>query len=156
MKATNCVVFAIGLALVVPCGAEAPKAKLDQLAWMAGAWQGPDGDAQVEEHWIAPKGGTMLGVNRTVSGGRTVEFEFLRIEQQGDSLVYLASPGGRPATPFKLVESGEARAVFENPNHDFPRRVSYRLNADGSLTARIEGTRGGKPASKEWTWRRAR
>ena len=128
-------------------------ARLDQLAWMAGDWQMSDGDAEVEEHWIAPKGGLMLGIGRTVKGGRAVEFEFMRIEQKGEGLVYLASPGGRPATPFPLVERGESSAVFESAL-EFPRRVSYRKNADGTLTARIEGTRDGRPAAREWTWRR--
>jgi hypothetical protein len=137
---------------VVPVRA-APSARLDQLAWMAGDWGGPDGTAAVEEHWLAPKGGLMLGLGRTVKDGKAVDFEFMRIEQQGETLVFLASPGGKAATPFALVETGATRAVFEGAP-EFPRRISYRRNADGSLTARIEGTRDGKPASKEWTWRR--
>ena len=132
----------------------APSARLDQLAWMAGDWGGPDGTAAVEEHWLAPKGGLMLGLGRTVKDGKAVDFEFMRIEQQGETLVYLASPGGKPATSFPLVERSETNAVFESVL-EFPHRVSYRKNADGSLTARIEGTRDGKPASKEWTWRRS-
>lgn len=150
----------LALALVCvasPLRAESPaapplKASLAQLAWMAGDWQMSDGDKVVEEHWMAPKGGLMLGIGRTVEGGRAVEFEFMRIEQKGDGLVYLASPGGRLATPFPLVERGETSAVFES-TLEFPRRVSYQKNADGSLTARIEGTRDGKPATKEWTWK---
>jgi hypothetical protein len=156
---TRILVLVLSCAASRPAPAESPaapplKASLAELAWMAGDWQMSDGDAAVEEHWMAPKGGLMLGIGRTVKGGRAVEFEFLRIEQKGDGLVYLASPGGRPATPFPLVERGETSAVFESAL-EFPRRVSYRKNSDGSLTARIEGTRDGKPASKEWTWRRA-
>lgn len=30
--------------------------------------------------------------------------------------------------------------MFENPAHDFPQRVSYRLAPGGRLLARIEGT----------------
>ena len=30
-------------------------------------------------------------------------------------------------------------AVFENLHHDFPKRILYRKNSDGSLTARVEG-----------------
>jgi hypothetical protein len=151
---TRVLVLAVVCAAAPPAPAASPlKANLDQLAWMAGDWSGPDGEALVEEHWRAPKGGLMLGIGRTVKGGRAVEFVFMRIEQKGDGLVYLASPGGKPATSFPLVERSETNAVFESVL-EFPRRVSYRKNADGSLTARIEGTRDGKPASKEWTWRR--
>lgn len=128
---------------------------LGELAWMAGAWEGDDGRMQMEEHWLAPKGGTMLGLHRDLASGRTVGFEFLRIEALADGIVYVASPQGRPGTPFRLVESGAKRAVFENREHDFPQRILYWLDADGSLHARIEGPQDGKPVSQEWTWRRA-
>jgi hypothetical protein len=128
---------------------------VESLAWIAGAWEGDDGRVQMEEHWLAPKGGTMLGLHRDVASGRTVGFEFLRIETQGDGIVYVASPQGRPGTPFRLVESGPKRAVFENPEHDFPQRILYWLDAEGALHARIEGLQGGKTASEEWTWKRA-
>lgn len=135
--------------------AEGPAARIEQLAFMAGTWGGPAGAvAEVEEVWLEPKGGLMLGLGRTVKDGKAVEFEFLRIEQQGETLVYLASPGGKPATPFPLAALDATSAAFESAL-EFPRRVSYRKNPDGTLTARIEGVRNGKPAAREWTWRRA-
>jgi hypothetical protein len=121
---------------------------------MAGSWGGPSSGADVEEVWLAPKGGLMLGIGRTVKDGKAVDFEFMRIEQKGDSLVYLASPRGRPETPFPLASLDASTAVFESAL-EFPRRVVYRANPDGTLTARIEGTRNGQPAAREWTWRRA-
>jgi hypothetical protein len=133
--------------------APAVPARLEQLAFMAGNWGGPAASAEVEEVWLAPKGGLMLGLGRTVKDGKAVDWEFLRIEQQGETLVYLASPGGRPATPFPLAAIDTTSAAFES-TLEFPRRVSYRKNPDGTLTARIEGTRGGKPAAREWTWKR--
>jgi hypothetical protein len=104
---------------------------------------------------MSPKAGTMFAVHRDVKNGKTVGFEFLRIEEQGGSLVYIAGPEGKPATPFKLVESGGKRIVFENDTMDFPRRIVYFRDGE-TLHARIEGTRGGKPAAKEWVWRPAR
>jgi len=61
-------------------------------------------------------------------------------------------PGGKPATDFKLVEAGPECAVFESAL-EFPRRVLYWREGD-ALHARIEGTRKGKPAAREWVWRR--
>jgi hypothetical protein len=133
--------------------AEGPAARIEQLAFMAGTWGGPAGGAEVEEVWLAPKGGLMLGLGRTVKDGKAIEFEFLRIEQQGETLVYLASPGGKPATPFPLAAIDATSAAFESAL-EFPRRVSYRKNTDGTLTARIEGVRNGKSAAREWTWKR--
>src|SRR5262245_15635489 len=92
-----------------------------ELAWIAGDWQtAPGGRAQIEEHWIPPAGGTMMGVSRTVAGGKTAEFEFLRVEQREDGIYYVAQPKGRcPATDFKLTRVTAQEAIFENPTHDF-------------------------------------
>ena len=127
--------------------------RLEQLAWMAGSWGAPSGGADVEEVWLAPRGGLMLGLGRTVKDDKAVDFEFMRVEQRGETLVYLAMPRGAPATPFPLASLDASSAVFES-NLEFPRRVSYRKNPDGTLTARIEGTRNGQPAAREWTWKR--
>ena len=129
-------------------------AELSALAWMAGNWTGVQEGVEIEELWLAPKGNSMLAVHRDVSNGRTVSFEFLRIEATAEGITYWASPKGKPAVPFRMVESQVNRVVFENAEHDFPRRIIYWLTDEGSLHAKIEGTLGGKPAAEEWKWRR--
>jgi hypothetical protein len=143
------------VALAVPEPAPSAGATLDAVAFLAGAWEGRDADGvEMEELWSAPKGNSMLGLHRDVARGRTVSFEFLRIAVEAEGVVYWASPQGRPATPFRLVESGARRAVFANPAHDFPKRILYWIDAAGALHARIEGEGGAQ--ALEWTWRRAR
>ena len=125
--------------------------ELDDLAWMAGSWCGvTDRGATQEELWMPPKGGMMLGLHRDVAPSGRSAFEYLRIEDQGDKIVYQASPGGRPPTPFTLVETGEHSAVFENPENEFPKRILYSLAPDGALIARIEA--GDRAIS--WRWQR--
>jgi Domain of unknown function (DUF6265) len=134
--------------------AQAPP-RVDALAWMAGSWAGNDGRNDHEEHWTAPRGSTMVGMHRTMRGGRTVEFEFFRIEERDGALVYLSQPGGRsPATPFTARSVEGTRVVFENLAHDFPQRLIYWLDGD-VLGARIEGTVDGKLRSQEWRWARS-
>ena len=82
----------------------------------------------------------MLGMSRTVAGDKTVEFEYLRIEQRADGIYYVAHPKARcPGTDFKLTRASATEAVFENPQHDFPKRIIYRKTGDDSLTATIDG-----------------
>jgi len=123
---------------------------LSDLAWLAAGWQGTMGKAQIEEHWIQPAGGMMLGVSRTVAGGRTVSFEFLRIESRADGTFYVAQPQGRPPVEFKLTQRAENRAVFENPQHDHPKIIRYSKEVDGSLHAEIEGDEKGKHKKMEF------
>lgn len=128
---------------------------IEDVSWLQGAWVNESSGRRTEEHWIAPRGGTMLGLSRTIAGDRTVAFEYLRIEARGDDLVFLASPGGRcPATPFTLSSISTDRVVFENLEHDFPQRIIYQIAPDGTMKARIEGTSRGQEKHMEWTWTR--
>jgi hypothetical protein len=125
--------------------------KIADLAWMSGDWQtAAGGRAQIDEHWTLPAGGTMLGVGRTIAGDKTVEFEYLRIEQRANGIFYVASPQGRPATDFKMTRLSGQEVVFENPEHDFPKRIIYKKNADGSLVATIDA--GEKTKSQTFTY----
>ena len=115
--------------------------KIEDLAFLAGSWVAEAGAVRVEEEWLCPSADTMIGMGRTtdVASGKTVFFEYLRIEKRPDGLVYVAQPKGGPATEFRLVRLEAGTAVFENPAHDFPKRVVYARRADGGLTARVEG-----------------
>ena len=141
-----------------PAGRTAP-GDLGDLAWMTGRWEGEADGTTTEEIWLEPRGGIMLGLHRDLPASGRASFEYLRIENEDDGIVYMASPGGAPPTPFLLVSSGvktSKRAVFENPGHDFPERITYWLGEDGRLHTRVEGRIDGKPASKEWSWSRRR
>ena len=120
------------------------KQSIAGLEWMSGDWQTTRDRAQVEEHWTKPAAGTMLGMGRTIVGDRTAEFEYLRIEQRGDEIYFVANPGARcPGADFKLTRLSEQEAMFENPQHDFPKRIIYRKNVDG-LVATVDGGEGTK------------
>ena len=125
---------------------------LVDLAWMIGDWQtAPGARRQIEEHWTTAAGGTMMGMGRTVAGDKTVEFEYLRIEQRAEGIFYVAHPKARcPGTDFKLTRVSGTEAVFENPQHDFPKRVIYRKADGDSLTATIDGGEGTKATTFEF------
>lgn len=128
-------------------------AELASLSWMSGSWGGTQGPLKLEEHWSTPAGGLMVCMHKDVRDGKAVSFEFLRIVQRGDSLVFVALPRGRNETPFPMKEMSDRRVVFENLEHDFPQRVLYWSDRKGTLSARVEGTIDGKAESEQWTWR---
>jgi hypothetical protein len=104
---------------------------------------------------MAPAGGTLLGMSRTVEGGRTVAHEFLEIKETAPGkLAYVAHPSGQTETAFPLAKIGVHEAVFENPEHDFPQRVLYRLDGEGVLRARIEGLQAGRVKGIDFPMRR--
>ena len=122
---------------------------LADISWISGDWQTePGGRRQTEEHWTNVAGASMLGMSRTVTGDKTVEFEYLRIEQRADGIYYVAHPKARcPGTDFKLTRASATEAVFENPQHDFPKRIIYQKTANDGLTASIDGGEGAKAMS---------
>ncbi len=144
-------IASVGVSRVESQGAK----DLSALSWLTGAWSGVQDGVEMEEHWLAPKGNTMLGLHRDVKGEKTVSYEFLRIDSTPEAITYWASPGGRQPTPFRLAENRDNRVVFENKAHDFPQRIIYWLDKDGALHAKIEGTMDGKAASEEWTWKKS-
>ncbi len=133
---------------------EAEGPSLQELAWMAGYWSSDDDGERMEECWLPPDGDMMLGVHRDIGASGKTGFEYLRIVASEEGVVYLASPGGRPATPFTLVQSDGERAVFENLEHDFPQRIIYWRQGE-VLHARIEGEMEGALGGMEWSWERA-
>ncbi len=115
------------------------------VSWLAGCWTQQGREAGSTEQWMAPAGGLMLGMARTLKNGRAVQFEFMQIRANADGrLSFVAQPQGKPPTEFGLLRQSESEVVFEDPAHDFPQRVLYRLAAPDRLLARIEGQLNGQ------------
>lgn len=156
--------FAIAILAGAPAHAEdvcaLPSARANTspaaIAWLAGNWIQSDKTRAVRERWAGPYGGVLLGVGVTTQGDATKSFEFFRIAKTPTGLSYFASPNAAPPTEFKAIEVCADKVVFENKAHDFPQRVIYRKNADGTLTARIEGLLKGKLQGEDWTYRAER
>jgi hypothetical protein len=148
------------LLLLVCCGSilaygQTPPAGLDTLSWLAGCWEATANGRTVTEQWMKPLGDMMLGMSRTVRQNRTVEHEFVRLERDSAGAIrYLVRPSGQADASFTLVRLGPGYAVFEDPAHDFPRRILYQRVPPDSLRARIEGEINGTPRAVDFPYRR--
>jgi len=144
------------VALGLTAQAQSPKPTLNDLSWLAGCWEANLKGREVTEQWMKPGGGIMLGMARTVSKGKAAEFEFTQIREQDDAIYYVAKPSGQAEASFKLIKLQNKEAVFENPQHDFPQRIIYRLQSDGSLFARVEATVKGQLRGIDYPYKRAK
>lgn len=158
----NRMLFRLGLiALLLPAllGAAdsmpAPVA-IARLEWLAGSWRLEKAGRVIDEQWMSPAGGVMLGMARTVAKGRVLSHEFTQIrEGPGGELFFIAQPSGQKEAAFKLRSLTQTGVVFENKEHDFPQTVSYNLRPDGTLFAYIEGPGpGGATKRIEYAYRR--
>jgi hypothetical protein len=130
-----------------------PHLSIDRVAWLHGCWQSVTPQSTIEEQWMAPRGGTMLGMGRTVRGGRTSEYELVVIKEQDGRLAYEAHPSGQLSAVFLSRELTETAVVFENAEHDFPQRVGYK-RTDGGVAAWIEGTSKGQSRHIDFSYAR--
>ncbi len=113
-------------------------AEIARLGWLAGHWCLEQDGQFIEEYWLPPRGGRIVAMGRTTVNGAGRSFEFLRIESRGGIPSFVAQPEGNPPVPFAMTASGPDWARFENPEHDFPKRVEYR-RTDKGLLAQISG-----------------
>jgi hypothetical protein len=120
--------------------------KIENLGWLSGCWasENKDKNSAVSEYWTGVAGESMVGVGRTIKNGKTVDYEYLRIVVYDKGIFYIAKPkANAEETSFKLTKLTANEAVFENPAHDFPQKIIYRVDGT-SLFARIEGNNKGK------------
>jgi hypothetical protein len=80
----------------------------------------------------------MLSVSRTIRDGKLAEYEFIVLREDGERLAYVAQPSSQKPRTFLSSRIEGAEVVFENPAHDFPKTIGYRLAGD-TLTAWISG-----------------
>lgn len=125
----------------------APKATVEDLAWMTGTWAGPlDDSGQVlEENWIVPRAGSMAALVRMVGQDATSMVELIVIEEEGDSLalhIQQWDAGFSPRTPaaqkLMLRAIGENRVSWEAVGEGGMRSLAYARPAPDTFTIDVE------------------
>ena len=153
-----CVLLTIAIAGMTSLGrsSAAQESGVARLHWISGCWVSDDGKERTEEFWFKPAG-SMIGMSRTIAGGKTVFIEYCQIAEARGEINYTVSlgMGARPVS-FKLIKSSDSEAVFENPAHDFPQRIIYRLESKDSLFARIEGKEKGVSKGMDFRYKSAK
>lgn len=130
---------------------DGPAAKVADLAWMSGQYEGVGGnDGSIAEvYWTQPKGGSIAEFIRITKGDVTTIVEMLVIHEQGGSLVLhqqRCNPCSKVQSEplqMKLIEIGKDKVVFEAVGKSALKTVGYRREGDKII---VTGTfpQGGK------------
>ena len=141
---------------------------------MTGAWtQAQANGAMIEEHWMAPRGSSMLGSFRRILGNGAVPFyEFTQIVAEKDRVILRQmhvhgnfEPDPKRVEPMLLVlqKAGANRATFvpvadpTKANAGELSRVTYFLDGPDMLVLVVEPKAAeGKPAEKPLEFRMSR
>jgi hypothetical protein len=70
----------------LPADASRPAARITDLEWLAGRWEGEGLGGTVEEVWSAPGGGAMVGYFRLIQNGKPAFYEIMTLIETGGSV----------------------------------------------------------------------
>lgn len=122
--------------------AQAPTRHINDLAFLSGTWATRSEWGDMEQHWSAPMGNSLMCVYRCVKDGRVIFYELMLIEQTAEGpVMYLRhfSPGSvaweekdKPwEYPLMFLEHGHAR--FERKD----RKTALTFRRTGPETLRV-------------------
>lgn len=137
--------FAARPAFGPPAADDDPAARLASLGWLAGSWAGDAWGGRFHAHYSTPDGGKVLSYSRLVRDGREAYHEFEVFEARDGAVRLQPFPGGKRVDGFTLGTTGEREAVFENPDKDWPTRITYARVADEKLVITLDDPHGGDP-----------
>jgi len=103
---------------------------------------------------MAPRGGSMVGMARTVRADKLAEYELVVIREQGSQLAYEAHPSGQRSAVFLSGVVSDTGVVFENSKHDFPKRIGYERTGPDRLLAWIDAGPDSERPRLEFEYRR--
>lgn len=132
---------------------------LAKVEWLLGRWQNTSEEGTVSESWSKADDSTFRGSGLFMMGTDTLSKEELRLEQRGEELFYVPTVKNQnegKAVRFKMTSLTEKTVVFENPEHDFPQKITYARVTNDSLQAEISGKLNGKPNSQSFSMSRAK
>ncbi|RQO31482.1 hypothetical protein DBR32_05850 [Taibaiella sp. KBW10] len=130
------------------CSSQAkPKKQIDKAGWLLGTWKNETAKGTVYESWHRVNDTEFTGKSYLLEGKDTLIFESLKLVQEQRSLVYIPTVKGHNndlPVRFTLTKISDTDLVFENAQHDFPQRITYKKIAADTLVAEISGIQNGQ------------
>ncbi len=132
---------------------------IQKAQWLLGKWQNITSKGTIVEEWTKESDSTYVAEVYFLAGNtEKIPTENIILKQDGSELLYIPTvkdQNAGKAVTFRLTSSSDTQLVFENPQHDFPQKITYnKLGAD-SITAEISGIVNGEPRSAKFPMSRA-
>ena len=140
MRLPSRVLAFAALLVAATCAQAAPCSNLEPARWLLGQWQAESGDKRVLETWREVSATTFegSGVTSARADAAVLDGEDLRLVAMLDAVFYVAKVAHNPyPVAFRMTGCEAGRLVFENPTHDFPRRLEYTMQPDGRLEVTV-------------------
>lgn len=105
--------------------------------FLKGTWKIEDKENY--EHWDKLNDQTLKGFAYSYVDGKLLVSEYLEIAQSKNEITYTATVVNQnqgKGVSFKLFKQGDAWS-FENPTHDFPKKIIYTKLSDNELSVSV-------------------
>ncbi len=112
-----------------------------QLYALEGKWIMKTKRGYIGEEWVKINKDYLQNKGFFVKGNDTVITERVSLKNTGEGIFYTSSvedQNNKQPIAFRLTSSDNHVFVFENPEHDFPKRIIYKLITADSLHAFID------------------
>ncbi len=138
---------------------EDPEAVFAELRSLEGTWFMPTDRGDRLEIWTYQNDSTLTGrdVRIKPENGDSVLLETIRLELRDTNIFYIVTARGQNNNQpviFRLTSADENGYLFENPQHDDPERIRYRLLSNREIQVTLEGERNGRPVKTEYVFER--
>jgi hypothetical protein len=138
---------------------EDAEAIFSELRALDGTWFMPTDRGDRLEIWRVLNDSTYAGKNVRIKpeNGDTVLLETIRLELRDTNITYIATARGQNNNKpvyYRLTSADTDGYVFENPKHDDPKLIRYRLLSNREIQVTTEGDRNGRPTKQEFVFER--
>lgn len=113
---------------------------LADLRWLLGSWTADGASTTFHESWaeVAPHTFEGTGIERAKPDGAAKGGEELRLVEMAGGVFYVSKvTHNELPVAFRLTGCEGGTYVFENPAHDFPKRLEYRREGDDRLAVQV-------------------
>lgn len=138
MSRTARILLILTIIIAGSCSSSGPELPL----WLDGEWKTNNKSGFVGENWWLENDTLLLGQGLVHVAGQLRVIEETRIFISNGLMYYGAKvPDQNEGKQilFKATHIDTGHLVFENPEHDFPTRIVYKLTEDNMLEINISG-----------------
>jgi len=128
--------------------------QLEKMNWLVGQWKNKMPEGILTETWTKTNDSTFSGTSYfIINKNDTVHSETILLIQLKNELIYSPTVKGQnddKSVDFILTSDVENSFVFENPKHDYPKKIVYKKVAENGLITTISGIEQGKQNTESY------
>ena len=134
------------------------------MDWLEGEWRCSIWGGEFTETWKQATPGFWVGTGYHLKDSRPPFMEFMSIELTDSGAAMFIIPSRLSKQPlqvtryeltrYELTQSDSKMLIFENPEHDFPSKITYEHLGSDAINCTISGHQDGEFISELFEFKR--